>query len=64
MQTTAADVTRTQGTTGYVFDYTDVEQERLIRQSAKIASITRDTDYLAGPDRNAIVMAPAVPVVA
>jgi len=39
MQTTAADVTRTQATTGYVFGYTDAEHERLIRQAAIIAPI-------------------------
>jgi ubiquinone/menaquinone biosynthesis C-methylase UbiE len=40
MQTTAADVTRTQCTTGYALGYTDAEQERLIRQAAKLAPIT------------------------
>ena len=40
MQTAAVDVTRTQSTTGYVLGYTDAEQERLIRQAAKIAPIT------------------------
>src|SRR5215472_18723298 len=40
MLTTAADVTRTQATTGYVFGYTDAEHERLIRQAAIIAPIT------------------------
>src|SRR6476646_11705996 len=40
MQTTAADVTRTQPTAGYALGYTKAEQERLIRQAAVIAPIT------------------------
>jgi ubiquinone/menaquinone biosynthesis C-methylase UbiE len=40
METTAADTTRTQPTTGYAFGYTDAEQQRLIRQAAIIAPIT------------------------
>jgi ubiquinone/menaquinone biosynthesis C-methylase UbiE len=39
MQTTAVDVTSTQSTTGYALGYTDAEQERLVRQAAKIAPI-------------------------
>jgi len=40
MQTSAADVTRTQPTAGYALGYTDEEQDRLIRQAGVIAPIT------------------------
>lgn len=40
MPTPAGDVTPTESTIGYALGYTDAEQERLIRQAAKLAPIT------------------------
>src|SRR5262245_1387319 len=56
MQRTAADVTRTQSTTGYALGYTDGEQERLIRQAGIIAPITERLFREAGIGRGQRVL--------